>query len=112
MAVIEINDNQYESMVLKERICVLEFYAPWCKPCVEIKDNYQECSEIFKDQLPFYAIDVSKYQETSTQEDVTSWPTFQFYKNGRMYHSYRGAPVTLDLKPIIEEGLERYKTCG
>lgn len=107
MTVTQITDND-QQLVMGEEFCVVEFYTPWCKPCVEIKDEYLRCSEVYGDNLKFYAIDCSVNSEFAKDEDVCSWPTFHFYKKGNMFSSFRGAPATLNLDPVVQEAIAKY----
>lgn len=107
MLVIEITDKD-QAIVMGEDFCVVEFYTPWCRPCVEIKDDYKHCAIVFSGNLKFYAIDCSVNHEFAENEDVSSWPTFHFYKKGKMFHSFKGAPATLNLTPVVQEAIGRY----
>lgn len=66
----------------KFQVVVLYFTATWCGPCKMIWPKVQELSknQLYKDSILFIKIDVDEFEDLSSECDVNSMPTFQFYR--------------------------------
>ena len=61
-------------------IIVLYFTATWCGPCKMIWPKVQELSNVYKESILFVKIDVDEFEDLSSFCNVTSMPTFQFFR--------------------------------
>lgn len=78
-------------------LVVVDFTATWCGPCKTIIPYYHELNEQYKNVL-FLKIDVDDNEETTSECDVSSMPTFQFYKSQQKIGQFSGA----DRKKLLE----------
>ncbi|KAJ9065205.1 hypothetical protein DSO57_1022005 [Entomophthora muscae] len=76
------------------QLIIVDFTAKWCGPCrvsaplfLELSSNYPQCR--------FFKVDVDDSQEIAKQENVTSMPTFKFYKQGKNIDEVQGADMAL-----------------
>ena len=64
MAVIEVNEKNFEAEVLKSEIPVLvDFWAEWCGPCKMIAPLVDEISNELDGKLKVAKVDVDQAQE-------------------------------------------------
>lgn len=61
-------------------VIVLYFTATWCNPCKMIWPKVRELSNKHKNSILFVKIDVDEFEDLSSECDVNSMPTFQFYR--------------------------------
>ncbi|OWZ00456.1 Thioredoxin [Phytophthora megakarya] len=80
-----IQQNQESSKAL-----VVDFWATWCKPCVEIAPFYEELSTRFPAAV-FARVDVDELESEMDEFDVTSLPCFKVFKSGRVVDELGGA---------------------
>jgi thioredoxin 1 len=71
-------------------LIVVDFTATWCGPCKTIIPYYHELNDQFNNVL-FLKIDVDDNEETTHECDISSMPTFQFYKNQEKITQFSGA---------------------
>lgn len=74
-------------------VIVLYFTATWCGPCKMIWPKVQELSNVYKDSILFVKIDVDEFEDLCTDCEVSSMPTFQFFKRNKktMFDILNGA---------------------
>jgi len=70
------------------RPVIIDYYAHTCMPCSIIAPVFHQLSIQYKGHAIFAKVDVMKNLETSRRQQITGMPTFQFYLNGQMVHSF------------------------
>jgi thioredoxin len=83
--VVEINeDAALKDEILKagERLVVVDFFATWCGPCVQIAPKFAEFSVKYAQQAVFLKVDVDKCKGTAQAFQITAMPTFSILKPG------------------------------
>ena len=82
MAVIEVNEKNFEEEVLNSKTTVLaDFYADWCGPCNMLRPVLEELSEENKD-YKFVSINIDEQDELADEYNVSSIPCLILFKNG------------------------------
>ncbi|OPL20848.1 thioredoxin-like 1-like protein, partial [Mytilus galloprovincialis] len=62
-------------------LIVVDFFATWCGPCVQIAPVYQKLSDEYSDCI-FLKVDVDEVEDVAAESGISAMPTFQCYKNG------------------------------
>jgi thioredoxin 1 len=101
--VIEITDKDFEQQVVKSTLpVVVDFWAPWCRPCGMIGPIVDKLSEEFKDKVKFCKINVDQNRETAGKYQVMSIPTLIFFKNGQSADHSMGAVPEKTLRSKVQ----------
>jgi len=93
--VVEIeNPAQLAEMISTEkRVVCVEYTAAWCRPCQIIKPQIDQLSTIYKDKMVIAKVDVDRFPGLAEQTGVRSMPTFVFYFDQKMIHSFSGSQM-------------------
>ncbi|XP_068611785.1 thioredoxin-like [Brachionichthys hirsutus] len=74
------------------KLVVVDFTAAWCGPCKMIAPIFEAQSKLPENaNVIFLKVDVDEATDVSSHCDVSSMPTFQFYKNGHKIEEFSGA---------------------
>lgn len=73
------------------RPVIIDYYAQSCMPCATIAPAFQQLSIQYSGRAIFGKVNVMKNQDTPRIQGITGLPTFQFYLNGQMLHSFQVA---------------------
>lgn len=87
------------------KIVVLDFYAPFCSPCKNLKDQLEKSVDKFSDKAVIYAVDTDDsdaYDLVVTDHNIRSVPTLVFYKDGVVVDRFVGAMASKVIE-IIEK---------
>lgn len=107
--VIELTHENFQNEVLKSEIPVLvDFWAPWCAPCVMMAPILDELSEDKSGELKVAKLDVenTNHQMLAAQYGIQSIPNMKLFKGGTMIKDFIGLRAKEQLVGEIEEALK------
>lgn len=82
MAVIAINNENFEKEVMKSDLPVLlDFWASWCGPCKMMLPVVDDIAESMT-SIKVGKVNVDECQDLAARYNVMSIPTFIAFKNG------------------------------
>ncbi|HPA86767.1 MAG TPA: thioredoxin [Bacteroidales bacterium] len=89
---IEVNDSNFDDVVLKSDIPVLvDFWAEWCGPCRMIAPAVEEISNEFEGQALVAKCDVDNSPGVAAKFGIRNIPTVLFFKDGKVADKQVGA---------------------
>jgi thioredoxin 1 len=100
---LEISDTEFDDLVRKNRVVVIDFWAPWCPPCRAIAPILEELSREYEGKVVMAKINVDQNREKAEEYGIRSIPTLLFFKEGRLVDKQIGATP----KRVIQEKIER-----
>ncbi len=101
--VTEINDQNFDSEVIKSKIPVaVDFWAPWCGPCRALAPVTEKLSEAYAGKVKFCKINVDENPEMAGKYKVMSIPLVLFFKAGVQKDSSLGLVPEAALKAKIQ----------
>jgi thioredoxin 1 len=81
MTILEITNLQKLEEAISGKSAIIDFKATWCGPCKKIAPKFLELSNHHKDII-FISVDVDDATEIVEKFNITSMPTFLFFKEG------------------------------
>ncbi len=79
----QVNDNDFESTVLKAQVPVLvDFWAEWCGPCKQISPVLDEIAGEMGDKLTIAKVNIDENPDTPQKYGVRGIPTLILFKDG------------------------------
>lgn len=103
---VEITDGNFEELVKNsDKPVLIDFWAQWCGPCLQIAPVIEELAEEFEGKVVIGKMDVDVNNQTPTEFGVRSIPTMIFFKNGEVVDKQVGAVPKAVLKKKIESHL-------
>jgi thioredoxin 1 len=103
---VNVTDSNFESTVIKSTVPVLvDFWAPWCGPCVAIGPTLEQLAEEFKGRITVAKMNVDENANTPSQFGVRSIPYIVLVKDGKVVDSIVGVVPKAKLVDIINKAL-------
>jgi len=101
-----IKIDQEKGLLYKGKTpCIIDFYAEWCRPCMQLKPITEKFAEKYKGKLIIYKVNVDKAQDICQALGIQSIPTLFFFKPNAQPSKMVGAPSEDELEKVIEEFL-------
>jgi len=73
--------QQYNDSLNTDKLVLIDFYAPWCAPCKQMKPYLEEISKEMAATVTVVRIDVDENQQLSKELKIDALPTLLVYKN-------------------------------
>ena len=90
-APIEGTDNNLNAIIGNEKPVVIDFWAPWCQPCVGFAPVFKDVARERKGQVRFVKVDTEANQMLAAQYKIRSIPTIMVFKSGQKVDMLSGA---------------------
>ncbi len=104
--VIEINDDNFETEVLKSELPVLvDFWAPWCGPCRMIGPTTEKLAKEYEGRVKFRKINIDENRLAAAKYMVMSIPLLLFFRDGKVVDQIIGAVPESELRSKVESVL-------
>ncbi len=87
-----------------DKLLLVEFGAPWCKPCAAQLPILESLQEEFSSVLEVRKVNIDEEVELSNQYSIRSVPTLMFFRDGKMLDMRVG----LTSKQTLSEQVLRY----
>jgi len=101
--VIEITDENFEDEVLKSNTpVVVDFWAPWCGPCMMIAPVTEKLANEYKEKVKFCKLNVDENSQTARKYQVMSIPLLLFFNSGQVVDESLGAVPENMVRPKVE----------
>ena len=82
--ITKINEQDFQTKVVKDAVAVVDFSATWCGPCRMLAPVLEEISEELAGKANFYNVDVDDDGALAAGFGISSVPTVLILKNGKV----------------------------
>lgn len=90
-APIEGTLENFAALLQSPQPVVIDFWAPWCNPCVGFAPVFSDVAEERSGEVRFIKIDTEAQQQLAAQFQIRSIPTIMLFKNGQRIDTLNGA---------------------
>lgn len=105
MAVIELSQHNFDEAIANNEIIMLDFWAPWCGPCLQFAPTFEQVSEQI-DNVIFAKINTEDEQVLASRFAIRSIPTLMIFRQGVGIFSHSGTLSVADIKDLITKAKE------
>ena len=103
---ITVDDSNFEQTVLQaDKPVLVDFWAPWCRPCLMIAPILDELAEEYNGKVTIARMDVDQSSKTAAKYSIMSIPTLLLFKNGEPVSHLVGLRPKEELKRNIDAEL-------
>ena len=102
MATVDVTKENFEEIVTKNSIVILDFWAAWCGPCKAFAPAFEAASEKYPDVV-FGKINTEEQQELAGHFQIRSIPNVMLFRDQIVLFSQPGAMPPAGIDSVIEQ---------
>ena len=88
---IVLTDSSFPAEVARQKLLVVDFWAPWCGPCRMVGPIIEQLTTEYTGRVTFGKLNVDENPMTPSSFGVQSIPTLVVFKNGEPVETLVGA---------------------
>lgn len=108
MAVLHLNNENFDKTINSGKVVLVDFWANWCGPCKMIAPVIEEVEKDISDKAVIGKVDVDNEEELARKFGIMSIPSLLLFKNGEVIDKMIGLPRSNPkdaIKELIENNL-------
>src|SRR5260221_5257231 len=99
----DVNDNSFETEVLKSKQLVLvDFWAEWCAPCRAMTPVVEGMAQKYQGRVSVVKLNVDDNTSVTQRFGIKGIPTLIVFKNGKEAERLVGATTEQSVARLIE----------
>jgi len=104
---IEVDDNNFDQTVLQSETPVLvDFWAPWCRPCLMTAPVLEELVEEYAGRITIAKLNVDQNAKTAAKYGIMAIPNLIVFKKGQPASQIVGYKPKAELKRELDAALD------
>ncbi len=89
MAIAEVKDSNFESVILQSDCVLVDFWASWCRPCKALLPKIEQIASEFP-KLLVQKMNIDDNPDSPAKYGVKSIPTLILFKKGEALENLVG----------------------
>lgn len=99
----KVSMDDYNTLISKDNLVLVDFYAPWCGPCRKMEPMLNEVVQENKGKVTLVRLNIDENKQLARQLGVREIPVLKIYNSGKEIWTHNG----LVEKPELTRALFR-----
>ncbi len=104
MSEVTLNKDNFQSEIIEsDQPCLVDFWAPWCGPCLMMGPALEKIAEDYAGKAKVGKVNVDENGELATKYGIRSIPALMFFKGGEVVAQVIGVQTEGALTSQLDE---------
>ena len=106
-----VNENTFVSDVIeksKEKVVIVDFWAPWCGPCKALTPILESQAAKKKEHLEVVKVNIDENQGIASQLRIQSIPAVFAFSDGQPVDGFMGAKTESDVEKFFDALIKKF----
>jgi len=86
----KVSKDAYMQMITSDTIVLVDYYAPWCAPCIKMKPMLEEVAKEYVGKVRVIRLDIAENKHLAQQLNIVEIPVLKMFMKGREIWSHQG----------------------
>ena len=92
--------SDFPDLINSGQPVVIDFFAPWCPPCMNFLPEFRKASTLIGGQVSFGTVDCTNHPRVCSQHGIRSYPSTLVFNNTKS-HKYQGNQNAQELADFV-----------
>lgn len=88
---LELTDKTFNKTIKSDKPVLVDFWAPWCAPCMAMAPQFEKAAEELGDKAVFGKMNVDDNEKVPDKFGIQGIPTIMVFKDGEKIDEVVGA---------------------
>ena len=102
METLHFDTKTFQEALASGKPVLADFFATWCGPCKMMSPIVDEMAQQYEGRVLVGKIDVDECMELAEEYNISTVPTFAFFKHGELVKIFSGLCAAADLEEILD----------
>ena len=103
----DVDVTELEVVLKDSKPVLIDFWAPWCTPCVNLMPIVEEVAAAYADSVVVVKLNIADHPDLAGAMEVITIPNLQFFKEGRKLGGRVGFMTKNDIEGWLDECLSK-----
>ena len=100
-----LSSADFQKLVGSQKVVLVDFYAPWCAPCVQMLPTIKKLTGEYKSKANIETILYDENKAIAKELGIEEIPAFLLYKNGKLIQRKNGLMTEAQFRKLLDENL-------
>ena len=106
------NPRQFEQIIARSEVVVVDFWAPWCGPCKAMGPIFQSAAKDYEGKVRFVKVNTEQNQKVAKAFNIASIPTLLVFVNGELADAHVGLTSRSQLDTMLRRAVDKKDGVG
>jgi len=102
MAILELTKDNFEDVVTRNNMVIVDFWAPWCGPCKQFAPTFEAAAEKHPDVV-FAKVNTDQEKELAAHFMIRSIPNLMLFREQVVVFAQPGALPPAGLESVLAQ---------
>jgi thioredoxin 1 len=103
-----LNSKKFDKFINKYPLSIVDFWAPWCRPCHKLAPRIRQLSKEYKGRVAFGKLNVDEYKNVAQRYHLLSIPNLIFFSYGEKITNLSGVRSFNEIQKKIDDILLKF----
>lgn len=103
--VLQLTDSQFGDIISQNPLVLVDFWAPWCGPCVKLGPVIEQLASLYKGKAMICKLNIDDHAEISSTYFIKMLPTLLIFHQGLEVKRLVGKLPIAEIQMVLDRYL-------